>query len=211
MIYRNLPIASFQTVKATAPYRGTMPSSDFKRRFSVFLLWSTLVTKSFQASNRKKFFNSRQIVCGFVTILYRGKKKTRPTRWYAFNAKKRALRNHFGLFGHLKQVLRPLKVTKKFWKYSAFVSQRRYRFGGLSAEIDEHVLHCDIVALHLFDMNKKTTCLLPMSQNCKNWGVNLGPFFVCHSCKFHKRYWPVDNWKRGFLTKLAIVWHKRTS
>lgn len=128
MIYRNLLIASFQIVKATAPYRGTMPSSDFKRRFSVFLLWSPLVTKIFQASHRKKSYNSRQIVCGFVTILCRGKKKTRPTRWFAFNAKKkRALRNHIGLFGHLKQVLRPLKVTKKFWKYSAFISQRRYR------------------------------------------------------------------------------------
>lgn len=88
MIYRNLLIASFQIVKATAPYRGTMPSSDFKRRFSVFLLWSPLVTKIFQASHRKKSYNSRQIVCGFVTILCRGKKKTRPTRWFAFNAKK---------------------------------------------------------------------------------------------------------------------------
>lgn len=115
MIYRNLPIASLQTVKATASYRGTMPSSDFKRRFSVFLHWSTLVTKIFQASHRKKSYNSRQIVCGFVTILCRGKKKTCPTRWFAFNAKKnRALRNHFGLFAHLKQILRPLKVTKKF-------------------------------------------------------------------------------------------------
>lgn len=161
MIYRNLLIASFQIVKATAPYRGTMPSSDFKRRFSVFLLWSPLVTKIFQASHRKKSYNSRQIVCGFVTILCRGKKKTRPTRWFAFNAKKDALCEITLVCSDTSsKFFTPWKSRKSFENIRlSYHGADIVRFGGLSAKIDGNVLHCYIVALHLFDMNKKTTCL----------------------------------------------------
>lgn len=162
MIYRNLPIESFQTVKATAPCRGTLPSSDFKRRFSVFLLWSTLVTKIFQASHRKKSYNSRQIVCGSVTIICRGKKKARPTRWFAFNAKKRNALCEITLVcsDTSSKLFAPWKSRKSFENIRlSYHSADIVRFGGLSAKIDENVLHCYIVALHLFDMNKKATCL----------------------------------------------------